>query len=236
MDKIKAKIKALLSKTIENGATKQEMEASLKKANELMIQFFISEHDLKEIDVIEKCTMVEVPLIKSGYDMTIFYNSLSKLFDCEYFYNSKRIAFFGHKQDTQMCEYFYNLICRTCLKESEKYRNSIEYQEMKSFYHGRTLISSFIKGFLIEIALKIEAMYSERERNIPQSYGLMIVEKKSKVKKEFEKLDFKISINRSKEMAYEKVAFNSGREKGKAIEIAQGIDNSSKQNNPKLMK
>lgn len=236
MEKIKAKIKALLSKTIDNGATKQEMESSLKKANELMIQFFISEHDLKDTDVIEKCIMVEVPLVKTRYDMTLYYNSLSKLFDCEYFYNSKRIAFFGHKQDTQMCEYFYNLISKTCLNEKEKYKSSIEYQEMKCFHHGKTLISSFIKGFLIEVALKVERMYDERKSNIPESYGLMVIEKKSKVKKEFEKLDFKISMNKSKEMIYEEVAFNSGRKKGREIEIVQGLDDSSKQDNLILMK
>ena len=32
-DKIKGKIKALLSKTIDNGATKEEMESALRKAN-----------------------------------------------------------------------------------------------------------------------------------------------------------------------------------------------------------
>ncbi|EKT3957673.1 DUF2786 domain-containing protein [Flavobacterium psychrophilum] len=223
-DKIKVKIKALLSKTTDNGATHQEMESALKKANELMLQNFISEHDLKDFKVIEKCILKEVPLIKSGYDLTMFYTKLARLFDCEYYYNSKRIAFFGFEQDTEFCAYFYNVIVKTCLKEKEKYIKSSHFKEMRRMYHGKTLSASFIKGFQISVAEKMHQMYKERKRNVPESYGLMVIEKEENVKSQFLNLDLKIKSVKAKDVIVEQAVFDKGKEAGKTINLIQGID------------
>lgn len=179
-DKIKNKIKALLSKTTDNGATKEEMESALRKANKLMTDFFISEHDLQDSEIINKCVSEQFELTKSGFDLSLFYTDLADLFDCQYYYNSKRIVFFGHEQDVALCGYFYNVISKTCLKEKEIYLKSEKYLQLKNHHHGRTLSSSFIKGFLIEVASKMREMYEERERNIPETYGLIVIEKKKK--------------------------------------------------------
>jgi hypothetical protein len=223
-DRIKAKIKALLSKTVDNGASEQEMESALKKANELMLQNFISEHDLKDFAIIEKCVLKEVPLIKTGYDMTIFYASLARLFDCEYYYNKRRIAFFGFDQDTEFCAYFYNVIVKTCLKEKNVYVKSEHFQLMKSMYHGRTLSSSFIKGFLCSISDKMQIMYKERKRNVPESFGLMVIEKEQNVKNQFLNLDVKVKIIKEKDIIAEKCVFDRGYEEGEALNLVQGID------------
>lgn len=229
-DKIKDKIKALLSKTIDNGATKEEMESALKKANELMLQFFISEHEITDDEIIEKCILKEVLLTKSAYDLSLFYADLSVLFDCEYFYNSRRIAFFGHEQDVELCGYFYNVISKTCLKEKDKYIKTENYKYLKRYHHGRTLASSFIKGFLVEVILKMKAMYDERKSNIPEQYGLMVIEKDKKVKKEFAKLDLNLNILKHKGINAQTEAFNNGLEAGKQLDLIQGI-NSCKQSN-----
>jgi hypothetical protein len=59
-DKIYAKINALLSKTIDNGATKFEMESALLKANQLMLENFITENDLKDKSKVDSCVLIEV--------------------------------------------------------------------------------------------------------------------------------------------------------------------------------
>lgn len=73
-DSIKLKIKALLSKTTENGATEAEALSALKKAQSLMLEYFISEHDLVDPYISEKCIFKEVDIIQSAYDMKVFYN------------------------------------------------------------------------------------------------------------------------------------------------------------------
>lgn len=223
-DRIKAKIKALLSKTTDNGASEQEMESALKKANELMLLNFILEHDLKDFKIIEKCLLKEVPLIKTGFDMTIFYGDLARLFDCKYYYNSKRIAFFGFEQDTEFCAYFYNVIVKTCLKEKDLYAKSNHFKEMKKLHHGKTLSASFIKGFQISVAEKMYSMYKDRQRNIPESYGLMVIEKEENVKNQFLNLDLKIKSVKTKILIAEQAVFDKGKEAGMTISLTQGID------------
>lgn len=229
-EKIKEKIKALLSKTIDNGASKAEMESALKKANKLMTDFFISEHDLQDSEIIKECISEQFELTKSGFDLSFFYGSLARLFDCEYYFNSKTITFFGHKQDVAMCGYFYNVISKTCLKEKDVYLKSEECLQLKKYYHGRTLSSSFIKGFLIEVSSKMEEMYKNREKNIPDAYGLMVVEKREKVKNDFKNLGLKLRVQPQKQLTAERQAFESGKEKGQEINLIQGINDGEKSN------
>ena len=177
-NRIKDKIKALLSKTIDNGATKEEMESALNKANQLMLENFISEHDLKDYEIINKCLSKRFKRIKSGFRMTLFYHDLSILFDCKCYYDQDYITFFGYDQDVELCGYFYYLITRTCLLEKDKYVLSWDYKYLKRYNNGKTISANFIKGFLYEISIKLQKMYEERQSNLPESYGLMVIEKK----------------------------------------------------------
>src|SRR5690554_1762073 len=63
-EKILKKIKALLAKTVDNGATEQEALMALNKANELMTEHYITEFDLKDIEEAKLIT-IEVPLYKT---------------------------------------------------------------------------------------------------------------------------------------------------------------------------
>jgi hypothetical protein len=222
-DKIKLKIRALLSKTVENGATEAEAVSALSKANDLMLKYFISEHDLKDPFIGEKCVLKEIPIIYSGYDISIFYGYLSELFDCEHFYNHNRIAFFGFEQDTELCAYFYVVIIKACFREKDRYTKSCEYKKLKIRCHGRTLVSSFIKGFLIEISRKMKEMYVNRKSSIPQSMSLTIISKENRVKREFSECNFRLKTHTS-QLKGEKSAFDAGVEKGKDFQIIQGIN------------
>lgn len=229
-DRVKNKIKALLSKTIDNGASKAEMESALRKANQLMADFFISEYDLQDSEIINKCISEQFELTRSSFDLSLFYADLAYLFDCEFYYTSKRITFFGHEQDVALCGYFYNVITKTCLREKEIYLKSEKCLELKKYYHGRTLSSSFIKGFLVEVTSKMQEMYKEREKNIPETYGLMVIEKREKVKNDFKNLNLKINVKKLKPLKGEKQAFEDGLEEGKKIKLIQAIDSCEKSN------
>jgi hypothetical protein len=226
-DKIKGKIKALLAKTTDSGATKEEMESALSKANQLMTEFFISEHELQDTESIK---LEKFELTKSGFDLTYFYADLAFLFDCEYYYSHKNITFFGHEQDVALCGYFYNVISRTCLKEKDIYLKSENYKQLSRQFHGRTLAASFIKGFLVQIVYKMQEMYAEKEKNVSQSTGVVIFSKKEKVKSEFNNLNLTIRTEKEKQIKGERSAFTDGYEKGKDINISKGIDTYEKSN------
>lgn len=228
-DRIKAKIKALLKKTTDNGASQAEMESALKKASELMLENFISEHDLKEEDK-EKLTTVIVPLYKTWYDLGIFYNALAKLFDCEYYYQTHKgvIVFFGFQTDAELCAYFYTTITTACFAEKDKYTQSDAYQYLKQHYHGRTLTKSFIQGFLTGVRDKMRLMYQERQRNVPPQYGLMVIEKEKQVKSAFCILDLKINTKKIASAIVEETVYNQGLKKGSEFELTQAVAGENK--------
>lgn len=226
MSKIKNKIKALLSKTVDNGATKEEMESALTKANQLMIEFFISEHDLKDSEIINKCVSESFELTKSGFDLTLFYADLATSFDCKFFFNKERITFFGYEEDVALCGYFYTMISKTCLKEKDAFLKTEKYVLLKKYRHGRTLASSFIKGFLVEVILKLRKMYQDRKKNIPETYGLMVIEKEKRVNDEFMDLKLKIRTKKQAPIKGERQAFEYGLRKGEEVALIQGIEES----------
>lgn len=229
-DLIVKKIQALLAKNTDNGATEHEAISAIKMANTLMQKYFISENDIKDPFVAEKCKMVEVRLIKSSYDFGIFYEDLSDLFDCKHFYNNQIITFYGFEQDAELCGYFYSLIVRSALREKDKYMQSKEAIRLKNYYHGRTIAASFIKGFLIRIAEKMREMYKEKQTNIPQSYGLVLVKKKQKVDEQFSSLGLKIKeVTGSDINIGTSKAFIAGEKVGDDFHITQGINDCKKQ-------
>lgn len=222
-ERIKNKIKALLSKTTAQGASKEEMESALRKATQLMSEYFITENDLSE-DNISKCRHETFPIVKSGYDLSFFYADLAHLFDCQYYYGKYNITFFGFENDINLCGYFYNMIVKTCLSEKDKYMKSDEFLRLKLYYHGKTLASSFVKGFLYNVVVRIQKMYEEREKSMPEAYGLVLIQKKDKIKKEFFDQHPNLKIRKGeREIKAESVAFKLGYKKGSEIALTQAI-------------
>lgn len=227
MDKkesIKRKIKALLKKTTENGATESEAISALQKAKELMMEHFISEHELNDPYANENCISVSTPLFKTAYDVTNIYPALCLLFDCEHFWDRKNLTFFGYEEDVQLCLYFYNFILKACFAEKDKYAQSLEYQKLKQRYHGRTLVSSFIKGFIIAICIKIHDIYDERKSSVSEFVGLAIIEKNKKVKQQYDAMNFRTRTIGIKQIEAEAEAFKLGYSKGKDMALTQGLN------------
>lgn len=229
-EKILKKIKALLLKTVDNGASEQEALLALNKANELMIEHYITEFDLKDIEEAKLIT-IEVPLYKTAYDLSLIYGPIAKMFDCISYYNTKRVAFFGFEDDALLCEYFYLMITKVCFFEKEKFKNTVKYKSLKKYgYHGKTIASDFIKGFIESISSKMYLMYKNRKSSIPIEKGLVVQEKEQKVKMEFENSGIKTRTVKSKDLTYSTEAFYSGVEKGREFDLNQPLSQSASSN------
>ena len=73
-------------------------------------------------------------------------------------------------------------------------------------------------------------MYKDRKSNIPQEYGLMVLEKEEKVKQEFNDLNLSIRIKKERDLQYEKIAFDDGKDAGEKISLTQGIEDCQESN------
>jgi hypothetical protein len=223
-DKIKLKIRALLAKTTENGATESEMLEAMAKASELMEKYFINENDLNDPFLGEKCVFVSTPILKTRYQVCYFYGYLAQLFDCEYYFTKIELTFFGFENDVELCVYFYRQIVKTCFFEAEKYKDSREYAfQKRSGYHGSQIIKSFVKGFILRVCDKLEEIYKERQAARTTERGLILREKSQRVKEAFDSEDIKINIRKFGKISVLDAAFNAGKEKGNEFNITQGI-------------
>ena len=223
------KIKALLSKTTENGATEAEAMAALAKANELMLQYYIDENDLKDPFIGEKCDFQRVKRIKSAYDINLFLGELGRLFDCFHFYNKHYVTFFGFEDDAKLCAFLYELIAKAALFEAEIYKKTSEYKQLARRYHGKTLVASFVKGFTYRVGLKIRELYENRKSTIPQGMGLVLASKINRVESEFKAQQIKTS-KVGANLRVERSAFETGQQKGQEFQITQGIESQRQSN------
>lgn len=224
-DRIIKKIKALLAKDVENGATEAEANSAMQKAKELMTEYYVSQSELEDPFVGEKCEIRKIPRIKSGYDLTLFFYGLKKAFDCELCYTKRHVTFFGFNTDVDLCEYFYLLITKATLNEAQKYKQSRDYRIYKRRgYSGRTLVAEFIRGFLVRIEDRLIEMYEDRNSTVPRGMGLVLVKKEERVKREFELAFTNLRNPPSKNITANTGAYLSGKDAGDNLHIKQGID------------
>ena len=183
------KIKALLALTTQNGAGEQEALSALAKAQELMRNYHVSQSDL--VDKSETFIFKGSRKPKSVYLFTGFERSLSELFCCKSGFKRKKngksgdIKFFGEIHNVEICNYFYKFIIRACKYEMEIFKTSRHYIFYKKHrhIHGKTLIKSFIFGFMEGMDTKLKQMI--KDRNSDATYGLIVSDKFDLVKKEF---------------------------------------------------
>lgn len=203
---IKHKIRALLSKTVNNGATEAEAISAMIKAQELMKQHYIEEHELSQID--------EIVVVKLPYNSLMIYilYNLGQLFNCKtWFVTKEHMYFYGYETDTKLASYFYDFILKTVKTSYNQYTKSLEYNDLVLIdkLSKRTIKNNFSKGFLNGIYLKISKIYEQRNNQFTtskegsQDHSLMIITGKKlqniyqQFLKDFPNLTIKSKIDRT---------------------------------------
>jgi len=158
MENIIKKVKALFSKTLENGATIEESKSAFEMASKLMTKHNIkmAELDTKpQYDILSLATKKTV----SNVNLSIFGNAISALFDCTLTFNHFGVCFFGHREDVELAIFSFETLTKKCENELKKYKNTEKYIEIISLNknYSKTLCNSFRKGFYLEIANKLRA-------------------------------------------------------------------------------
>jgi hypothetical protein len=228
-EKIIQKIKALLQKTTDRGATKAEMESALAKANQLMTEHYISQFDLKQTNESSTLDFLIIEKSKSKYDFVSFLGSLGHLFNCIVMttVNESTLTIFGEPDERELVAYFYDMIVNVGLKEKELFQNTTEFQQEKQHFSTKQIFQSFINGYSRSVDYKIHLLIKERDNTISQETGLMKINQIERVKIKLEEKIGKVAVktNKRKEPTANK-AFAKGVEKGMKINLTKGIPQS----------
>lgn len=219
------RIKALLNKTEENGATIEEAKSSISKANQLMKEYYLTINDIESLEENEVITTGSVDRIKIKYRDTGFLPYLSDLFDCKHFYNKKEVTFVGYDTDVKICIYLYKKITSALINDISVFKKTRTY-EVNTLYNGingRTLVSSFVSGFINGISNKMYHMFCERESNVENNQtGLMVI-KSEKVSKFYDQFDVR-TIKQPSNQNIVGAAFVHGEDKGQNFNLNDDLD------------
>lgn len=216
MDKERAlrRVKALLSKTEENGASIEEAKSAMSKANELMKQYMISikdVNDIKETDVITRA----VDRISIKEDVTDLIGYISKLMEVEHFYSRKSVTFIGFEADVEMAIYLYGKIMNGLIADIERFKKTSEYHYEKNFFHPNTIRRDFISGWVNEIRIESFRLFNERRKH--DLHGLIFVKEKA-IKEEFEKHNVRV-VGPSKKTYHSQLSIEVGSRMGSEFKL-----------------
>lgn len=174
IENIKRKIAALLEKRVENGATKEEAEAALRKAAELMAEYMIDEKDLQDRQepFIEKKTAFRKTKATLPLDPV-----LERLFCVQaYFNNIGEHWFFGRESDVDLAIYFYNVILDSMERETRVFRKTEVYKDATDFLYTRhTVERDFQNGFMMGVWRQVEKLVNENSERTRRATGTDLV-------------------------------------------------------------
>lgn len=229
-ERLKNKIKALLSKTVANGATEAEALSALNKAQELMSQLRNDKDFINEIKL-TNTKYSKVNIEKFDSFMKGLTHTLGQLFDCVTWYQpyNKTYVIFGETTDTEIYMYFYEYLKRMVIDLTEKYKDSPEFNT----YHylegipKKTITSSYRKGLVNGLAINVGKIYKDKISNFETQ--MMVINKRLVTENELSSLmpDLNIKKRNSTSRVHGDV-YGTGKAIGRNTDISQPITGTRK--------
>ena len=175
-----AKIKALLSKTVENGATEEEAMSAVMMAQRLMDKYQIT---MTETEVKEEGFEKNAIHITGCYQRWFCHgivNAIAALTNTKALYHGRKtVCFYGYGQDVAFATWVYKSLRDLITKASVDYANANE--QLGSNYMVR---KAFIFGAAARISSRMYKEVREREathQKVSDSRALVVVDRKALV-------------------------------------------------------
>lgn len=239
LNKIKAKIRALSNKTIDNGCTENEAMAAMAMVGRLLNQYNLT---MTEVDVREQvCKTVYISTgRKNRHPIDSCIVNLAAAFDCKVWLHTRYVeyvkttsyAFFGQENDLVMIEYLYKVIFQSIENESHNFKINPVYLGSNS---RKTAYVSFQRGMASRIGARLAQMKKQQEEEMQQAeqeaatnpeYNggrALIVLKGKLVQQEFEKLNMKLRTVQTQARRSDYSAYSQGAAAGNKVNLSRPI-------------
>jgi Protein of unknown function (DUF2786) len=226
LDKLKFRIQALRSKTLENGCTEDEALSAAAKVAELL-----DRHDLSLTDVEMRHSSCERIAYETGRKKRIpidfCITAIAQFCDCRAWREKNktgdaRYVFFGLRSDIAVAHYLTELIDTAVRSELGRYKTSLAYLRFR--HQDRHMANgSFALGMVTSIAEKLAAMKALRDQANASTGRDLVVLKTAIVDAELEKLDLNLRKTRSGRRMVSESAYAAGSSAGSALGLHPGI-------------
>lgn len=157
LERIKKRIRALMTKTTENGATEAEAMAAAEKARAMM--------DYYQIDVTaaqierEEVDLQTSHIFEKRLDRMIYIgNALGHYTDCRVWTHKNRVNFMGVGADAEMALYLFEMLVKTRDRELKAWRKTLDYKtEIANGHNGNALRTVFTDAFVNRVCERLKA-------------------------------------------------------------------------------
>jgi hypothetical protein len=159
-DKLLAKVRALMAKTMENGCSEHEAMAALAKARGMIDAYEISDEELKltkeeKAVFADSTSKLDKHGIRNGMAMAI-----ARFTGCEVWRNSNGgLTFCGLRSDADFAHWLVDSLAQFGQSELAAYLGSGQAQ----VGNRRLLINGFVAGFASRVSARINAMADESQ-------------------------------------------------------------------------
>ena len=225
-DAIVSRVRALLAKTVENGATEAEAIAAASKARELMDRYNCTLTDLEIAEEPVVKTEIDRPNARRMAAVDYCLSAIAKFCDCKTWYSigeTRRVVFFGHRNDTDMAGYLYQMIATAIKSELDLFQRRQGYRDRKE-------TSSFQVGMAVRIADRLRAMSGERQPAVKTASGTaLVLVKTAAVDQAFAKLGLRFGAARSMGMSTgSSGAYNAGKAAGDRVNLSRPVSHTDR--------
>ena len=222
MDRLKARLQGLRSKTTDNGCTEAEALSAAAKVAELLDRYDLSLTDIEIRDAQCEQRGYETRR-KKRIPLDDCIDAIANFCDCRVWREKSqscnaRYVFFGLPSDIEAAHYLTELIDNAVRSELGRYKNSAGY---RFFRHQDRHVanSSFTLGMIASIADKLTEMKRERDAVKDGSGRDLVVLKATVVNAELAKLDLKLQTVPGTARMVSPAAYEAGEAVGASLTI-----------------
>lgn len=233
-DALAHRIRALLAKTLENGATEAEALAAAAKARELMDRHRLTQSDIEiEAEPIDDI-WIDRPTAQKLSAVDLCATGISKYCGTKSWYefrNGKRLwRVIGLKADAEMARYLYTMLADTIARETDRFikANPVEKLEWKTPAENAHRTIKVKQSFAVGMARRINSRLHEMARNAEAtaktSTGTaLVVVKDHAVGGYFDTLGIRFSGSLGGPQARNADAYHAGQEAGAKVNLSRPV-------------
>ena len=216
---VSARIRALLSKTVENGATEHEAMAAASKARELMDRYRLTLTDVEiAAEPIEGIDVERDPA--NCWDGISAYCGVKCW--AHWVGGAKKLRFFGLRADTEMAKYLSEMVSGAIRVECERYKRTDDYKASRG---GRAATSAFRHGMAQRINARLHQMARATDKTAMTGSGTaLVVVKGAAVAEAFAKLDMHLRSSTSRYSIRDGGAYGAGKAAGDRVNLSRPVN------------
>ena len=218
------KIRALMSKTTDNGCTEQEALSALSKARAMMDAYEVSEEDLA-LTKEEKAVLRAEPKgtrdphgIKVSIAMPV-----AKFCDCEVWKSSNGLTFCGLKSDVQFATWLLDNL--TAFVQGELVGHLVGCLAPKG--GRRFIINGFVAGFAKRISERINALCQQSAVVASSNSRAMVLVKSTAVADRLKELNIHLGKGRRSSKRLDGSSYQAGKSAGDRASFGRPVTGSA---------